>query len=316
MAFFDSHYILIISTLTGLLLALTIQVPLRFGVFSLAGVGAYGIGAYTAGIATLRWELDSFLAMVLAGALGATVCVLLGLIVLRLDGIYLAMASVSFVLIVTVVATNGGTLTGGATGLYGVIGSFATWQVVTMVAAAVLVVAVTEHGRLGRRVDVVREDPELAASLGISVRGYRLAACGLSGALGGVAGAVTTLLLTTVSPPDIGFSLVVLGLTMIIVGGARSWWGALIGAIIFTWLPELLTGIGEYQELVYGVIVALAAVLMPKGLYGIGRSVALRVRAARRPTIQPPGNAVTESSTDDATRPAAVPAGTGGHRHE
>ncbi len=103
-----------------------------------------------------------------------------------------------------------------------------------------VLVALSELGRTGRRVNAVREDPELAASIGIQVRRYRLVAFVVSGALGGVAGSLNTLVRSTVAPLDIGFGLIVLALTMIIVGGSLSWKGALLGAVIFTWLPDLL----------------------------------------------------------------------------
>jgi len=87
--------------------------------------------------------------------------------------------------------------------------------------------------------------------------------------LGGLAGSMMVLTRTAIGPLDIGFGLIVLALTMIIVGGSRSWKGAVIGALIFTWLPDILTAIGEWQELVYGIIVALAAIFMPRGIHGV-----------------------------------------------
>jgi branched-chain amino acid transport system permease protein len=148
--------------------------------------------------------------------------------------------------------------------------------------AALVLVAMSELGSTGRRVNAVREDPELAASLGIRVRRYRLVAFLISGALGGCAGAMNILVRSAVSPLDIGFPLIVLALTMIIVGGSLSWKGALIGAVIFTWLPDFLSVIGEWQELIYGIIVAIAAVLLPRGIYGLYLDSKRAVLRARR----------------------------------
>ena len=187
----------------------------------------------------------------------AVVGLVLGLLIFRLNGLYLAMATVAFDLIISVIAINGGELTGGSTGRYGVHHRLHdgpscspsrrgrwSWS------------RVSELGRTGRRVDAVRDDPELAASVGIRVRRYRLVAFVVSGALGGCAGAINILVRSAVSPLDIGFGLIVLALTMIIVGGALSWKGAVIGAVIFTWLPDFLSVVGEWQELIYGIIVA------------------------------------------------------------
>jgi branched-chain amino acid transport system permease protein len=283
--FFSSNLVLVQSTLTGLLLALSIQVPLRMGVFSFAGAGSYGIGAYAAGILVLRYEFGPLTAIALTALGTAVIGLLLGSLISKLNGLYLAMATVAFDLIISVVAINGGELTGASTGLFGIITDFSMIQMVVLTVAALALVAMSEVGRLGRRVDTVRDDPELAASMGINVRRYRLAAFVVSGALGGLAGAMNVLVRSTVGPLDIGFGLIVLALTMIIVGGSRSWKGALIGAVIFTWLPDLLTVIGEWQELVYGVIVAIAAIFLPRGIYGVlqdGWRAAQRMRRDRR----------------------------------
>jgi branched-chain amino acid transport system permease protein len=158
-------------------------------------------------------------------------------------------------------------------------------------------VALSEIGRTGRRVDAVRDDPELAASVGISVRRYRLVAFVVSGALGGAAGAMNILVRSTVTPQDIGFGLIVLALTMIIVGGARSWKGAVLGAIIFTWLPELLTVVGDWQPLIYGIIVALAAIFLPRGIHGLW--VDSRRALQRRRREKAAGGAAGVAGDDD-----------------
>jgi len=284
-AFYDSNLVLIQATLTGLVLALSVQVPLRMGVFSFAGAGSYAIGAYFAGILVIREDVPALVAVGSAMVVTAVIGLLLGLVISKLAGLYLAMATVAFCLIITVIANNGGTLTGGATGIYGVITDFTMPTMFTLTGIALLLVALSERGRTGRRVDAVRDDPELAASMGIKVRRYRLMAFVASGALGGLAGSMNVLVRSTVGPLDIGFGLIVLALTMIIVGGSRSWIGAVIGAVIFTWLPDLLTAIGEWQELVYGVIVAAAAIFIPRGIYGLfvdGKKWVQRVRRERR----------------------------------
>jgi branched-chain amino acid transport system permease protein len=239
------------------------------GVFSFAGAGSYGIGAYLSAILVLRQGFNGLVAIAVAVVVAAVIGLLLGLLIFKLNGLYLAMATVAFDLIISVIAINGGTLTGASTGLYGVLADFTTGHMFALTAVVLVLVAFSERGRLGRRVDAVRDDPELAASLGINVRRYRLVAFVVSGALGGLAGGMNVMVRTAIGPLDIGFGLIVLALTMIVVGGSRSWKGAVIGAVIFTWLPDVLAVIGEWQELVYGVIVAVAAVFLPRGLYGV-----------------------------------------------
>lgn len=289
MSWYDTNLVLIQATITGLMLALSIQVPLRMGVFSFAGAGAYGIGGYVSAVLVVDHGVGALPAIGTSAAICAAIVGILGVTINRLSGLTLAMATVAFGLIISVIAINGGALTGGATGRYGVIADFTMPQMFGIAGAALLVVALTERGRLGRRIDAVRDDPELAASVGIRVRRYRIAAFAASGALGGIAGAMNVLVRSAISPLDIGFHLIVLALTMIIVGGSMSWKGAVIGALIFTWLPDLMQAIGEWQELVYGVIVAIAAVLMPRGIYGLyleARRAWLRRRRASSAAVQ------------------------------
>lgn len=303
MTWYDTNLVLIQATITGLLLALSVQVPLRMGVFSFAGAGAYGIGAYGGAILVLDHDMAAVPTIVCCTLIGGVVVLVLGLLIFRLNGLYLAMATVAFDLIISVIAINGGELTGGSTGRYGVITDFTMGLMFAIGIAALVLVACSELGSTGRRVNAVREDPELAASLGIRVRRYRLVAFFISGALGGCAGCINILVRSAVSPLDIGFGLIVLALTMIIVGGALSWKGALIGAIIFTWLPDFLSVIGEWQELIYGIIVAIAAVLLPRGIYGLYIDLKRAVLRARRRRSGYVAEALADEEERDADDP-------------
>jgi branched-chain amino acid transport system permease protein len=272
------NVVLIQTTLTTLLLALSIQVPLRFGVFSFAGVGAFGIGGYGGAMAMVHLEWSTWPA-VAAGALAAAVVVfLLGLVVQRLTGLYMGMATIAFTLIVSVIAVDGGDATGGAGGLYGALGEISMLQIVLVAAAVVAVLVWTEARGLGRRIDTVREDPELANALGIDVNRYRLMSFALSGLIGGLAGAITTLLRSTITPAEVNFHLVIVALTAIVVGGARSWLGALIGAVIFVWLPTWLSFVQEWEKVAYGFIVAAAAIYLPNGVLGVAKDALHRYR--------------------------------------
>ncbi|MGY1712118.1 branched-chain amino acid ABC transporter permease [Geodermatophilus sp. SYSU D00758] len=284
---FVSHLILVQGTFISLLLALSIQVPLRAGVFSFAGVGSYALGAYTAAILTIRLQVAPIIAIGAGVLLAAVAGYLLALLVARLSGLYLGMATIAFALFLGVAATNGGELTGGPTGLFGAISTLTTAHVIAVTVVVVLLLAAGERGAYGRRVDAVREDPQLAVTLGIDVNRVRRRVFVVSGALGATAGGMYTLLRTTVSPETIGFHLVVTALTMIIVGGSLSWAGAAIGALIFTWLPTVLQFVGEWQLLVYGLLVTAAAVYVPGGILGLVQSGWRRYRRSRRPAARP-----------------------------
>ena len=308
--FIDSHLVLIQSTLTGLLMALSIQIPLRMGVFSFAGAGCYGFGAYAAAELVIRKDMGALPAIGLAIIMTSVIGLILGLMLARLNGLYLAMATVAFDLIIGVIALNGGEFTGSSTGLYGVITDFTMSQMYIITVVVVALVAFSELGRTGRRTEAVRDDPQLAASSGIDVRRYRIVAFVVSGALGGLAGAMNVMVRSIIQPLDIGFNLIVLALTMIIVGGARSWVGAAIGAVVFTWLPDLLSAVGQWQELIYGILVAVAAVFLPRGIHGVlvdGYRWEKRRRRSDQPEPVAPDDDEPELVLSDAAPPPTPP---------
>ncbi|MFO7191093.1 MULTISPECIES: branched-chain amino acid ABC transporter permease [Thermocrispum] len=287
------NVVLIQTTLTTLLLALSIQVPIRFGVFSFAGVGAFGIGGYTAAIAMVHLGWTTWPSVALGAVLAGVVVFALGLVVQRLTGLYMGMATIAFTLIVSVVAVNGGELTGGPGGLFGALGEIDTGHILAVVVVVVAVLVWTEAKGMGRRVDTVREDPELATAMGIDVARYRLASFAISGVIGGLAGAITTLLRSTITPAEVNFHMVVLALTAIIVGGARSWLGAFIGAVIFVWLPTVISFVQEWEKVVYGFLVAVAAIYLPNGVLGLIKDLVHRLRTrqerARMAVLQEKG---------------------------
>jgi branched-chain amino acid transport system permease protein len=285
---YEGHLVILQAIFTSMLLAFSVQVPIRVGVFSFAGIGSYAIGGYTAAILFTKYGWSEPAAIAAAMVLAGIVGYLLALVVQRLDGLYLGMATIAFDLILGVIATNWHSVTGGATGLYDVLGNIPMPVLVGLTVIVIVLLAFTERGRLGRRITVVNRDPHLASSVGVRVSSYREAAFVISGLLGALAGALNTLITTTIGPGDIGFTLIVTVLTIIIVGGARSWLGPAIGAVIFTWLPDLLQFVSQWQAVIYGFIVAVAAVWMPGGLVGLttnlyrrfGRRSAVPAKAA------------------------------------
>jgi branched-chain amino acid transport system permease protein len=297
-AWYYGNLLTIQTTLTALLLALSIQVPMRMGVFAFTGVGAYGIAGYTTAILVADHGLGAIPAIMVSAAAAGAICLLWALLVYRLNGLYLAMSTFAFTLIISVIAVNGGTLTGGPSGRFGVITPFSMGALVTISLIGLAVVALTERGRMGRRIDAVRDDPQLATSLGVSVRRYRLWGFAASGLLGGTAGAMQVLIRTTITPTDIGFHLIVLALTIIVIGGLHSWIGALLGAIVFTWLPQLLTAVSEWRDLIYGGFILIAAVIAPGGVHGVVTGW-VRGRQRRRRAASGAGQPAEIEPTED-----------------
>lgn len=263
-----SNLVLIQTSCANILLALSFQVVLRSGVFSFASVGFFGIGAYTVGIFSNRGYSEWLgIAAALAGC--GLLGYLLALLLARLRGLYLALVTVAFNLILTIVANNGGELTGGPVGLYGVVPVLSVGTLLTVVVVAIVVVRRLEVGYFGRAFEVLRLDENLARSTGQPVGRYRAAVFCLSAVLGAAAGCVNVLVFTTVTPDTAGFHLVTTGLTMAVLGGIARWQGAVLGALIVSWIPSFLGEFGDYQIILNGILVMLIVVYAPDGIVGL-----------------------------------------------
>ena len=281
--FYASHLTLIQQTAVVAVLAMSFQVVLRSGVFSFASAGFYVVGAYAlANMSKAGWPLlPALIVIVIIGAAGGY---LLSVPFVRLRGLYLAMVTFAWAEILVVVADNGGSLTGGPVGMFGVTLGVSTPELFVIVAVAALLISQVERRGLGRALRVISIDEQLARTMGIEINRQRAFIFALSSALGALAGALNTVRTSSVAPTGFGYGLIVLGLTMAVFGGVGSWTGAIIGAVVVTWFPEVFGFVGNYRSVVYGILLILVVVFEPSGVLGlIGRLTAL-IRQARAAT--------------------------------
>lgn len=291
--FYNSNLGTIQQALDYAILAISVQLVLRSGVFSLASVGFWSLGSYAAGLMSLHgWPgIPSILLVVLAGFV---VGYLMSRPLSRLRGLQLAMATVAFDLVIPILAV-GTSWTGGAVGLYGIPVRVTTLGIFISLLIVIYVVARAERGWIGRAHVALRQDEELAKSVGISVRRERDLVFALSAAIGALSGALYALTFYAVSPDISGFSLIVLVLTMVIIGGRDSWVGALVGAVLLTALPQMLTFVGQWRNLVYGVVSVVIILYAPEGLYGLVVKARRRfARQQRRSNASTPPSAVRD----------------------
>lgn len=304
---YSAHVTLIQTTAIYAVLGLSFQVALRSGVFSFAGVGFFGLGAY-AGADMVKHGVPALVSMAAVTVICAGLGLALAVPLVRLRGLYLGMVTFAFDEILVVVATNGGSLTGGATGLYGIPLVVNTGELVVVAAACALVVSQLERRSTGRAVEALRLDERLARSLGIRVAAQRNLIFAVSAGLGGLAGAMNVFNFSTIAPTGFGFDLIVTGLTMAVVGGVSSWWGVVVGAVMVAWFPNVFAFVGGYRNLVYGVLVVLVIVYEPDGIAGLLRRGARLVRGhmgRRRAGAE--GAAVPEAESVSAAKVVRAP---------
>lgn len=265
------------------LLALSIYATLSCGQLSLANAGFMAIGAYAGALLTLKAPAIPFAAVLLCSALApALAAVPLGLPVLRLRGVFLAIATIGFGEVVRLFFVNWD-FTNGALGLVAIPQRTRLWTIWLLVAMALFVFARLRGSRRGFALEAIREDETAARTMGIDTTAHKLAAFVLGAALAGLAGGLEAHLTFMVAPGGYGFSRVVDMLVYAVVGGVSAFFGPVVGAAFLTALPELLRELGARLGLAPGPFrlfldgaVLLAVILyLPNGL------VSLRARRRR-----------------------------------
>jgi branched-chain amino acid transport system permease protein len=279
------EYALGVLTNVGLFtfLALSAYLLLVAGEMSFGQQAFFGVGAYAAGIGTAMWGLPLPVAVLFAMALGAAAAWLVGLPTLRLRGLYFAMATLAaaemFRILFELIhyqRTIDGELVGpdGTQGFRGIRwvleqgieqeGFFAlVWA---LVGAVLLALAALERTRLGARLRMVGEDPELAAVLGVNVGRVKLGVAAAAGALAALGGALYAHHNTYVEPRNFDIMLGVHGLAYSLVGGLGTALGPLLGVALDIGLLESTRAFQGYRMIVFGGLVAVLLVFRPRGL--------------------------------------------------
>lgn len=282
------------------ILAMGLNLLMGFaGQVSLGHAAFYGLSAYATGILTATYQWP-----VLGGAaagIGLVVAVayLIGKPTLKLKGHYLAMGTLGFGVIVYIVFNEATGLTGGPSGFTGIpkfrVGGWqpsSDRQYYYLVWGVVFVLLVLAQNlvrsRLGRALRALHTSESAASVLGIDVAKYKLFVFVLSAFYAAVAGALYAHYVTFVSPATFGFPFSVQLVTMVVLGGMASLWGAVAGALFLTALPEFLRVLESFDILVYGAILVLCMIFLPGGLAegveklwcGLGRLVGRKPASA------------------------------------
>jgi branched-chain amino acid transport system permease protein len=272
------------------ILALSLNVTLAAGMLSLGNAAFAGLGGYTAGILTVHLKAP-FIVALLGGALMAgMVAIVLGLPVLRLKGVFLAMATLAFGEVVRISAVNL-SITGGAEGLTGIPKVVTTGMIFFVLGLCAYFMAVLRRSQLGWGLISIREDETAAACLGIPITYYKILAFAIGAMMAGLGGAMYAHLNYLITPRDFGFFIAVDLLIYNIVGGTRVWYGPVLGAALLTALPEILRGIGvaagPIRLGVNGLILLLVILFLPNGLASLklSRTAAGRGGEANRLSV-------------------------------
>ncbi len=273
-------YYLNVFAIVGLYAMVAVGLSLFIGYagqISLGHGAFYALGAYGSAILALRWGLSPWFSLPLAMTLTALLAWGLGYLILRLKGHYLVMATLGINLVVYFLLIELEPWTGGLSGLPGIppfcVGSFcfvtdrACYLLIWLVAVLIIALALRlTKGRLGRELKAIRGSEMAARALGLPVTRYKVAVFTFSAVVTALAGGLYAHYLSFISPKtfDVFYSVEVV--TMVLIGGMGSIWGAVLGAAFLTPLPQVLSFFEEFKDLFYGFILMLILVWQPKGL--------------------------------------------------
>ena len=253
-----------------------------------------GIGAYTTGLLTVKLEWSPWLGLLAAAALPAATGWVIGRLALKLRGAYFVLLTISFAGVVSLVSVNWMDLTNGPLGLPGVppveiglpglppLSLRAKGAYYYLVLAAVLgcylVCLALIRSRIGRALVALRENETLAESVGIDSTHYLVLAAVISAAMAGLAGGLYAHYTRFVSPEVFLFSYTVTMVVMVVAGGKGTLAGPIVGAVIFTVLPEALRALTswQWQMLLYGILLVLVLFFMPQGIVPALRTIGRR----------------------------------------
>jgi branched-chain amino acid transport system permease protein len=286
----QQRYVLHVLIFTALFAALALSYDLvvgHVGSLSLAHPAFFGVGAYTAAIlaTAARWP---FVADLVAAVLAAAVvAALVGVPLFRLTEHAFAVGTLGLAVVASIVANNWVEVTRGPLCITGIpkprLGGLAIttlpgyyWLALGALATVALLYRRLTTFRLGRAFHAVRDNEPLAGAAGIDPLKYRLLAFTVSAALAGAVGALYAHYLSVMCPEEMTIGLTVNLLVIVFLGGVGSLRGVLVGAVLFTALPEVLRLAPTWRLVIYGVLLLLVVVRSPEGIESLLRRVGAR----------------------------------------
>jgi branched-chain amino acid transport system permease protein len=271
--FWNSHTLLVSQIGINGIVATSMFLVLYSGQLSLAAPGFMAIGAYTSVLMELYWKTPFVLNVAAAVLLAGVVGFLVGLPVLRLRGVFLAIATIGFIEALRLGVVLNLPITGEGLGLKHDADPLGGVPIILVSLLAVLfIVWRLTKGRLGNAWSAIRQDEIAALSQGIFVARYKMIAFVLSALIASYAGALEAHLNFFVDPGDsqYGVTRAVQILTFAVLGGSGYVLGPVVGATLVTLLPYIFEGAGDYINIIAGAFLIAVIVFRPQGIVGRG----------------------------------------------
>jgi branched-chain amino acid transport system permease protein len=247
------------------------------------------MGAYASAIVQVQFGIPFWAAWIFAILVTMLIAWIISLPLLRMSGHFLALGTLALGLIVETLLVQFVDITGGQSGillpratLVAPLNSVFPFVIVTGFLLAYWLVRNLTERSLGRSFLALRDDPAGAAALGIPVAGYKSLVFAIGGGLAALAGILYSHQFQVITPEVFGFHTSLEVLIVVVIGGMSSRYGAVLGALVVTLLPEWLNflPIAEVENLAYGVLVLVCLLFLPGGFVGGIQSLSRSVRKA------------------------------------
>jgi len=252
----------------NILLALSVYCPMATGQLSLGNAGFMAIGAYVSAILTVHLHLPLFPSLIIGGIVAGIIGVLIGFPALRLKGIFLAMATLCFGEIVRNFFMNFlQPLTGGAYGFRGIgdIPISISW-IWGWVAFFLVFFFFLSRSRLGLAMIATHDDETVSELIGVHIIFLKVSTFGVGAFIAGVAGGLYAHYYLYIEPEFFNVWESIFIVLYMIMGGMLTYWGPVLGASIFTLLPEFLRFLQDWRGAFFGVVIIGLMIARPSGL--------------------------------------------------
>lgn len=265
------------------------------GYVSIVQAGFMGIGAYSTALMGIHFDMPVWLTITLAPFVTAFFALLTGYPSLRVKGHYFAIVTLAFNMVIFIVLMNFHELTQGEAGITGIPkpgakdGLF-NWRdretyyyfvliiAVLMTALAALIV----RSRIGQTLIAIRQNEDLVGAIGIAAWKYKLFAFVISAMFGGLAGAIYAHYQSFINPEIFGVAQSLDAILAVIIGGSGTIAGPVIGAFFVVFLPEYLRFADSFRLILYGLVLVLATIFMPRGIVGVTADLMAKWRRGKR----------------------------------
>lgn len=271
----NSYYLQILTVIgINAVLAVSLNLVTGFtGQLSLCHATFMGIGAYTATLLALKLNMPFIASLALGSIAAAIFGLIIGVPTLRLKGDYLAIATLGFGEIMKNILLNL-EITGGPMGLRGIPKATNIYIVIISLIIVIFSLNRIMNSRVGKSFLAIREDELAAEAMGINTTNFKILAFAIAAFYAGLAGGLYAFFFRYINPNNFGFMKSIEILCMVVLGGMGNTYGAVLGAIIITVLPELLRSvspvISQYRMVFYGILLVAMMIVRPQGILGEG----------------------------------------------